>query len=290
MNLEIILEKLISIKPEWKNGDNIKIIQITGGLSNLIFKICSNNLNTVLVRFYGKSSNNLIDRETEIEIFKFVSENNMGPKLLGLFDNGRFEEYFESIPLNKDTIIQFKSQIIDKIKKINKLPYNGELICWNRLFKWNKIVSNKNVDDFSKDLNILKTKINTFPQNHYMLKKVFCHNDLVSENILLDKNNNIHIIDYEYAGNNYFGLEISNHIIYYNFENTSVDNIEIIKFLREYNKTEPSKIDLEILDYFINLTYLTWLLWALITKDNREIEYDYKKFIEICKANYKIKN
>lgn len=41
----------------------------------------------------------LIDREIELQILRRLGRKNIGPKVLGTFNNGRFEEYFEARPL-----------------------------------------------------------------------------------------------------------------------------------------------------------------------------------------------
>jgi choline kinase len=41
----------------------------------------------------------LIDREKELQILRRLGRKNIGPRVLGTFLNGRFEEYFEARPL-----------------------------------------------------------------------------------------------------------------------------------------------------------------------------------------------
>lgn len=41
----------------------------------------------------------MIDREKELQILRRLGKKNIGPRILGTFRNGRFEEYFEARPL-----------------------------------------------------------------------------------------------------------------------------------------------------------------------------------------------
>ncbi|RAH87168.1 choline kinase [Aspergillus japonicus CBS 114.51] len=53
----------------------------------------------LLLRIYGPQVDHLIDRENELQILRRLGRKNIGPKVLGTFQNGRFEEYFEARPL-----------------------------------------------------------------------------------------------------------------------------------------------------------------------------------------------
>ncbi|RAL15578.1 putative choline kinase [Aspergillus homomorphus CBS 101889] len=53
----------------------------------------------LLLRIYGPQADHLIDRENELQILRRLGRKNIGPKVLGTFQNGRFEEYFEARPL-----------------------------------------------------------------------------------------------------------------------------------------------------------------------------------------------
>jgi len=87
-------------------SENIDISVVEGGFVNRIF-LCRNNKTNekVLIRLYGGkfmaegSDLSLILRciglEGEVLIFHTMDVNNIGPKLLGVFDGGRIEEYLE---------------------------------------------------------------------------------------------------------------------------------------------------------------------------------------------------
>ncbi|KAF1811848.1 kinase-like protein [Eremomyces bilateralis CBS 781.70] len=53
----------------------------------------------LLLRIYGPQVEHLIDRDVELAILRRLGRKNIGPKLLGTFANGRFEEYFHAQPL-----------------------------------------------------------------------------------------------------------------------------------------------------------------------------------------------
>ncbi|KAI9726508.1 MAG: hypothetical protein M1828_001330 [Chrysothrix sp. TS-e1954] len=55
--------------------------------------------NKLLLRIYGPQAEHLIDREAELQILCRLARQKIGPRLLGTFNNGRFEEYFNAHPL-----------------------------------------------------------------------------------------------------------------------------------------------------------------------------------------------
>ncbi|KAF2161208.1 hypothetical protein M409DRAFT_69840 [Zasmidium cellare ATCC 36951] len=53
----------------------------------------------LLLRVYGPNVEHLIDRESELAILRRLARKRIGPRLLGTFANGRFEEYLHAKPL-----------------------------------------------------------------------------------------------------------------------------------------------------------------------------------------------
>ncbi|KZF23644.1 kinase-like protein [Xylona heveae TC161] len=50
----------------------------------------------LLLRIYGPQADHLIDRQNELQILRRLARKKIGPRLLGTFTNGRFEEYFRA--------------------------------------------------------------------------------------------------------------------------------------------------------------------------------------------------
>lgn len=69
----------------------------------------------MLLRIYGPQVGHLINRESELQILKRLARKRIGPRLLGCFTNGRFEEYFNAKPLTPQEL-----RIPDTSKQIAK--------------------------------------------------------------------------------------------------------------------------------------------------------------------------
>ncbi|EPS25571.1 hypothetical protein PDE_00505 [Penicillium oxalicum 114-2] len=98
---------------------DIKVIRLSGALTNAVYvveppkqlpaltKASTGSSASIprkpppklLLRIYGPQVDHLIDREKELQILRRLGRKNIGPRVLGTFLNGRFEEYFEARPL-----------------------------------------------------------------------------------------------------------------------------------------------------------------------------------------------
>lgn len=58
----------------------------------------------LLLRVYGPQVDHLIDRQSELAILRRLCKKNIGPRLLGTFANGRFEEYLNAKPLTPEDL------------------------------------------------------------------------------------------------------------------------------------------------------------------------------------------
>lgn len=94
--------------PTWFNNtqilpEGIKIQKVSGSLTNAVFFVSYPSqpyVRTLLLRIYGASSGNLINRSHELQTLHILSSQyHIGPRVYGTFENGRFEEYFNSLAL-----------------------------------------------------------------------------------------------------------------------------------------------------------------------------------------------
>lgn len=90
---------------------------------------------------------NLIDREAELQILRRLRRKNVGPRLLGCFQNGRFEEFLNAKPLTakelRDPTISL--QIAKRLRELHEgmdlLPIEREegSFVWASIVKWQKL-------------------------------------------------------------------------------------------------------------------------------------------------------
>ncbi|KAG0019995.1 hypothetical protein BGZ80_004940 [Entomortierella chlamydospora] len=188
----------------------------------------------VLLRVYGVGLESLFSRKKELQWLHNLSTMDIGPSLLGIFMNGRFEQYVESTTLTKEDIRDPRTSrhIAHRMCELHNIvnvfpPPEGTIPqSQENIAKWIPLArdaigkicakdpSKKAIfDEF--DFDKLLTEIDEVHRDladvHSPL--VFAHNDTQYGNILrtLDDSGELVVIDFEYAGYNTRGFDIGNH-------------------------------------------------------------------------------
>jgi choline kinase len=98
----------------------------------------------LLLRIYGPQVGHLIDRESELQILRRLCRRNIGPRMLGTFTNGRFEEFFNGLALKaKDLHVpETSKQIAKRMRELHEgielLPEErqSDPFAWKNWDKW----------------------------------------------------------------------------------------------------------------------------------------------------------
>ncbi|EGN94896.1 hypothetical protein SERLA73DRAFT_187994 [Serpula lacrymans var. lacrymans S7.3] len=93
--------------PSWSKieipASAVKIFKVSGSLTNAVYFVsCPSepSVRTLLLRIYGPSSGSLISRPRELHTLHVLSsEYRIGARVYGTFQNGRVEEYLDSVTL-----------------------------------------------------------------------------------------------------------------------------------------------------------------------------------------------
>jgi len=130
---EVIFEIISKLIPAYKekSKQEIEIKELTGGLTNKLYKISDGKLK-VLIRIYGNKTEMIIDRVQEIKILNELQKSGFGPKFYGTFNNGYIYEYYEgrsfepldltSLTWNKqigEELGRWHSQNINTLQKVH---------------------------------------------------------------------------------------------------------------------------------------------------------------------------
>jgi len=100
----------------------------------------------LLLRIYGAQVDHLIDREAELAILRRLAKKHIGPRLLGTFANGRFEEFLHARTLTAKDIRdkEMSRQIAKRMRELHEgidlLPEEreGGPIVWKNIESWTK--------------------------------------------------------------------------------------------------------------------------------------------------------
>ncbi len=144
------------------SGDDIDAERLSGALTNAVYVVSppkdlpqpssSSGSGAVskrrppklLLRIYGPQVEHLIDRENELGILRRLARKKIGPRLLGTFRNGRFEEFFDSttltsadlrIPETSKQIAKRMRELHDGIELLEQERQDGPFV-WRNWDKW----------------------------------------------------------------------------------------------------------------------------------------------------------
>lgn len=269
----------------WKSlaEDDFHITIIRGGLSNKLF-LCSlpdsvdtvgDEPRSVLLRLYGailqmscnKGDSRQSNKENHLQgaeamvlesvMFAILAERELGPKLYGIFPQGRLEQYVPSRKLDTCELSDpsISAEVAEKMAKFHgmRMPFNKEP-------KWlfgtmDKYLSQVMRLNFTRESHLRRFNCllsYNLPQEMDKLKSllesthspvVFCHNDCQEGNVLLLKGRQssdkqkLMLIDFEYSSYNYRGFDIGNHFCEWMYDY----NCEEFPFFKVNAQAYPTK-------------------------------------------------
>ena len=262
------LKKIISNIPH-----EIKIIcPLKKGLISEIYLCNFNNIKSVIRLDLEIPDWIKIQRDSEIRI-------------LDLNNNDKSEKNILYHDLEKGIIIrrfiEGNKFILNKINSNQQLELLGKAVKEIHKTNYKKDAVNNFSNAINRYKKILKYKIQKDPileigfemyddLNHESYPKVFSHNDLTQENIILD--HEYVFIDWEYAGLNNPLFDIASIISSYSLNEQQIDSLCC-------GYGEKSEVDMEILRKWVKFTYFCDYIWRICLietsiYDNKSLNLD----------------
>jgi len=278
--------------PQWKDLtlDDLSFERLSG-ISNVVFKVSTFQSdiqpNPVILRKFGK--NGIVDRGKEKYIFEELGKQDMGPKSYGGNEDYRLEEFFPARVIKPTEIKEKKmrrrlARAMGLLHRIEfpKLDKTGAFVklledqayyekfnnkCNEKIFTTEEVKFIEQVKALSskEELEFIKKVL---PKE----EAVFCHNDLLNNNILvLDKTSDVLFIDVEYGNYNFRGFDIGNL-----FAEATLDySFPTPPYYEVCEKNYPSSED--ILDF---IRYYLVFNNGLVKDSNDDVLDDEKLFAE----------
>ncbi|XP_062990530.1 choline/ethanolamine kinase [Elgaria multicarinata webbii] len=215
------------------------IAPVSGGLSNLLYKCtlpehvatAENEPRQVLLRIYGVILQGVDSLVLESVMFAILAERALGPRLYGIFPQGRLEEYIPSRRLLTEDLLEpsISGEIAMKMARFHDMvmPFNKEpKWMFGTMDRYLKQISELTFAQEAQLRKLNKLKAYNLEAEMRSLRAVleatsspvvFCHNDVQEGNILLlagreaSSSDRLMLIDFEYSSYNYRGFDIANH-------------------------------------------------------------------------------
>uniref|UniRef100_A0A915A4F5 ethanolamine kinase n=1 Tax=Parascaris univalens TaxID=6257 RepID=A0A915A4F5_PARUN len=203
-------EILSRLKPTW-HDENIAFIFFTTGITNKVFCATSSTANDVehdervIFRVFGRNTERIIDRNAEVENWLRLAKVGCAAPILARFSNGIVCGYLDGEPLTTARVREQKivTEICRSLAKMHMLePIDRDNVKPILFQKTEDLLENfsahfessskqEKFDAFFLANNIsLRSDYAKLQQliNPLKTRIVFCHNDLLIQNILYDSN------------------------------------------------------------------------------------------------------
>jgi thiamine kinase-like enzyme len=284
----IILDEIKEIiQKELYNKKITNIIKMNNGHINQVYKVEFNNNKSIIIKFFNKEFNLLVDNNVLMNVYSLFNNQQLGPKLITINKKYSIEEFLEGTVIKK---IEYKKripEIIKILKKIHNINYKNILENKVNFFDSISLINNNFEIDFQDDLFKWKNMIEKYDKKNKLFDLVLSHQDLYWGNII-DTNQGLRIIDYEFCGISYRAVDIA-FIIFIESVNEMSD-IDYYKKIRDtimnlyYDKVDSN--DIIIINIFVMLLYLKNILVLNRISNYGDIKF-YNEYIIKRIQNYK---
>ncbi|XP_042041771.1 probable ethanolamine kinase isoform X2 [Salvia splendens] len=314
-----IVELFRDLFKQWSNLDesDFSLETVSGGITNLLLKVSvrekdGNSVSTT-VRLYGPNTEYVIDHRRELQAIPYLSATGFGAKLLGVFGNGMVQSFIDARTLTPSDMRkpELVVEIAKQLRRFHEveIPGSKEPQLWNDISKFFSRALTLKFDESEKQKKYEMVSFEEINQEINGLKEmtdrfdapvVYCHNDLLSGNLMLNDNDGkLYFIDFEYGSYNYRGFDIGNHFNEYAGYDCDYNlyprQDEQFFFFRNYlSPDRPHEVSKEAIsalyaetNLYMLASHLYWALWALIQAKMSPIDFDYLSYFFLCYNEYK---
>jgi len=272
----ILTKKILNIE----NLCDTKICVLSEGLTNKVIKL-SYNTETYIIKIFNKIHDSNI-RLNELFISKkcdFI------PNIIYQNSDFRIEKFINSIKYNDCEKLVFFNFHYKNLMTILKL-FHSQKTFYNDIVLYKFYNQWKDSHEIKKlCLNIPHTfnKITKFINDSHQI--VYCHNDVILNNILVSKNM-MYLIDLEYSGNNYLLYEFANMfneilIDYdnYSYRKSGIEWLKEIILIDYFGDNIDIKQILIDITKFQKISNFLWTLWSFKQLDYiNDNDFDYARY------------
>jgi len=282
------------LMPEWKGSAMIKINMLKGGITNKLYRVCSEKRD-VTVRIYGDKTEIFINRDIEAETMKRVAKIGISPRLLKYMPEHRVTivEFIPGYVLKNSDFLkkELHEKIVRPIRKIHKsgvvLPHIFNPL--SKVKKMYKILNNLeigcpefDIEGVIKNLEKVSEIIN-IPESEFITS----HNDLLADNFVLVEDGHrgkyhesMYLIDWEYAGMapRYYDLADM-------FQEILVPRDIEKNIVEHYCEGKDFEETLYLIDLFKPFPDIYWFLWSMIQHNISKIKFGFYNYGKVKYEN-----
>jgi len=270
--MKLSIDRLIKLIPEW-DGESIKVNQINSGITNINFEVTVGKKSFFLSIPDSELLN--IDYKNKYYNNKICGEINISPRVTHFIESENLL-VTEFVKSKVSSLVMYQSskeieQLVKNIKLLhNAKPFLKNFNMFSQISAFQNILKR---DYLPKKLLKYVNRIKTLKQKLYLPndKLVPCHNDLLAENIM-NKDNKILIVDFDYSGNNDPCFELGNLSVEMEYDDEQINKL-VRSYYGEINENIISRVNLQRI-----VSDIGWSLWSYVQVENSNINFDYNTY------------
>lgn len=244
---------------------NIKIIQ--AGLTNVSFSFLANKIKYVY-RHPGGTAGNLVNRHTEMFAQEKAKKLGIDKSYIYMDESGwKISYYVENIVpcefLKNDSQL---NKAMEYLRKIHTIEVNDNVKKFNtveegkKLMKIASLTKGNLFEEFSQIIEKVE-RLNKYLEKdakNMEIKKVLCHNDVYEPNYIATKEDELYLIDWEYAGVNDPANDIACILCRKNYSDEDIE-----KYLEAYYGRKLTREEHRHCIAYIAICAFYWFCWGL---------------------------
>lgn len=235
-----IIEDILKVNK--KDIHNIHTLK--KGMTNRSFIFTVNNKRYIM-RIPGEGTDKLIDRREEYDVYQRVKKEPYTETILYLNpDNGyKISEFLEDTRNSDANNIQDVKKSMSVLRKFHNQNYQVDhtFDLWKQIDFYESLRKTASAYRDYEEIKDRVLKLKPFIEDN-VTKWSLCHIDANYDNFLIDKNNNVFLIDWEYAGMQDPDLDIAMYAIYASYTKEKIDQLINIYYENKVSENIRYKI------------------------------------------------
>ena len=235
-----IIENILKVNK--KDIHNIHTLK--KGMTNRSFIFTVNNKRYIM-RIPGEGTDKLIDRKEEYDVYQRVKKEPYTEKILYLNpDSGyKISEFLEDTRNSDANNIQDVKKSMSVLRKFHNQNYQVDhtFDLWKQIDFYESLRKTASAYRDYEEIKDWVLKLKPFIEDN-VTKWSLCHIDANYDNFLIDQNNNVFLIDWEYAGMQDPDLDIAMYAIYAGYTKEKIDQLINIYYENKVSENIRYKI------------------------------------------------
>ena len=235
-----IIEDILKVNK--KDIHNIHTLK--KGMTNRSFIFTVNNKRYIM-RIPGEGTDKLIDRREEYDVYQRVKKEPYTETILYLNpDNGyKISEFLENTRNSDSNNVQDVKESMNVLRKFHSQNYQVDhtFDIWKQIDFYESLRKTASSYRDYEEIKDRVLKLKPFIDDN-VTKWSLCHIDANYDNFLIDQNNNVFLIDWEYAGMQDPDLDIAMYAIYAGYTKEKIDQLINIYYENKVSENIRYKI------------------------------------------------